>query len=141
MYYFSLNDYEGAIADLQIAMKIDSLSNVDRKLQISLMYLLSNNLDSSLYYLNMALGDISGMHEYDLEEFLKESNLLNALIHYKMENLNAACIYFQEYNKFNNVEIYTNYLPEFFAQRDLSGTTLYRDLFRIDMEHLTNVCK
>lgn len=138
MYYFRLNDYENAIADIHTAMKIDSSLNDDLRLQLSLIYLLSNNLDSSLYYLNMAIWEGNNNDSY---EFKKESNLLNALIHYKMENLNAACVYFKAYNEYKNVGIYPNYIPEFIAQRDLNGTSLYQYLFKIDIELLTNSCK
>lgn len=83
MYFFKNSDFENAIEDLKKAKNYDANYPNDWNIQISLMYFLLNNVDSSQSYVIKAENSFDTQNEEDRKENLKEQNLLKSLIYLK----------------------------------------------------------
>jgi hypothetical protein len=138
MYYFSIKEYENAITDLKIAYNIDSSYAFDWKLQISMMYLLLNKSDSSLNYLIKAEETI--FNENELEEHLKQLNLLKSLVYFKKGDKETSCLYFKQYEKATDVYMCSNYSADLSNSRFHTSENMYRSLFKNEFNLLIKLC-
>lgn len=141
MFYFSIYDYNNSIKNLKTAILYDSLPSNDWYLQISMMYILNNQIDSSYTFLVKAENNIDLVNNDDNEEFLKEINLIKSIFFFKKNDLSSACSHFSQFQKYDEIPIYLNYGMILFDRRFDSGEKLYNELFKSELNALVGKCK
>jgi hypothetical protein len=140
MYYFSTYNYDKSIFDLKKALILDSLYYTEWSTQISMLYLLTNNIDSSFSYLIKSENSILTQNEDDREEYTRELNLLKALIYLRKNDKLSACSYFQQYKNLKGSDIYFNYSLDLIDRRFKNYEEMYSNLFTDEFSQLSMLC-
>jgi hypothetical protein len=140
MCFFKVNNYLNAIKDLKTAVDYDYNYANEWNTQISMMYLLMNEVDSAQSYIIKTENSIDIQDENDREECLKEQNLLKSLIFLKKNDNLLACSYFKEYKKYINTPIHYNYTSLFFNVNIDNCEKMYSNLFNSELSKLSNIC-
>ncbi len=145
--YFVINEYKNSISDLQKLSKIDFYNNtdyiIDLNIQISMNYLLINNVDSSFRYLldaeNSNVNNLY-MDEEDKIDNFKEINLLRALIFAKKNDYKSACEYFKLFKNIKNGEMLINNFYMLDDKRFIDREGMYFELFSKEFNYFSKYC-
>jgi hypothetical protein len=141
LYHYDLGILKNAINDLEICIRHSKYVDVSSIFQVSILYLLENNLDSSNYYLIKYENLLHDLEESDFESASKQLNYLRSIINIRKLDKTTACAYYNIYELKIKARDYCNYSADSYNSKFKDCKHRFDKIFKDEFDKVVSECK